>query len=89
MTSEQIVQVVEGYAKTFSEREIQPVKSTSTLRPTTREQEQHAHWMCLEIPSLIETDNGFEKANRWLGFVQGVLWAAGVYSIDAMRDHNR
>jgi len=89
MTSEQIIQVVEDYAKKFSERGIRAAKATTTLRPSTREQERHAHWMCLEIPELLKTDNGFEKANRWLGFVQGVLWATGIYSIDAMRDHNR
>ena len=30
-----------------------------------------------------------EKAFRWLGFIQGVLWAEGIYSIDELRDHNR
>ena len=28
------------------------------------------------------------KAYRWLGFVQGVLWSDGIYSIDDMREHN-
>ena len=27
------------------------------------------------------------KACRWIGFVQGVLWSAGVYTIDEMREH--
>lgn len=30
-----------------------------------------------------------EKFMRWLGFVQGVLWVNGVYTIDEMREHNR
>lgn len=30
-----------------------------------------------------------EKAFRWLGFVQGVLWCEGIYSIDQMKEHNR
>ena len=31
----------------------------------------------------------WEKANRWIGFIQGVLWAHGIFSIDQMKDHNR
>lgn len=30
-----------------------------------------------------------EKAMRWLGFVQGWLWAASIYTIEEMADHNR
>jgi len=29
------------------------------------------------------------KANRWLGFVQGFLWANGIYTIEEMKEHNR
>ena len=29
-----------------------------------------------------------EKLMRWLGFMQGVLHAKGIYSIDEMRAHN-
>lgn len=29
-----------------------------------------------------------EKAMRWLGFVQGVLFFSGVYTIDEMRAHS-
>ncbi len=29
-----------------------------------------------------------EKINRWLGFIQGALWAMGVASIDDLRDIN-
>jgi len=30
-----------------------------------------------------------EKAMRWLGFVQGVLWLHGDFTLDQMREHNR
>ena len=29
-----------------------------------------------------------QKAHRWLGFVQGLLWANDVYTIDELRLHN-
>jgi hypothetical protein len=30
-----------------------------------------------------------EKAFRWLGFVQGVLWTNRVYTLDNLKSHNR
>jgi hypothetical protein len=42
--------------------------------------------MLEEIPKFIK--NG-EKAHRWLGFVQGVLWTQGIFTIDQLRDDNR
>lgn len=49
---------------------------------------KHVMWMCLEIPMLVDQGK-LDKAMRWLGFVQGVLWACRVYTIDEMRAHNR
>lgn len=36
-----------------------------------------------------DLSENMDKANRWLGFIQGVLWTTGLYSIEEMRDHNR
>ena len=30
-----------------------------------------------------------EKFMRWLGFLQGALYAEGIYTIEQMKDHNR
>ena len=30
-----------------------------------------------------------EKGFRWLGFLQGALWAEGIYTIDELKEHNR
>src|SRR4030095_7725392 len=30
-----------------------------------------------------------EKFMRWLGFMQGVLYAEGIFTIDQMKEHNR
>ncbi len=30
-----------------------------------------------------------EKFFRWLGFMQGVLWTLGEFSLNDLRDHNR
>lgn len=34
-------------------------------------------------------DAAWDKFNRWLGFMQGVFWFHGDYTLDMMRDHNR
>lgn len=35
------------------------------------------------------TEGRREKAFRWLGFIQGVFYSLGVYTIEQMADHNR
>ena len=41
-------------------------------------------WMAEPVKS-----EQWDKVNRWLGFVQGVLWNKRIYTIDDMREHNR
>jgi hypothetical protein len=48
---------------------------------------RHAMWMC-EVSLGFIRDGQAGKADRWLGFVQGVLWACGHYTIDEMRVHS-
>ncbi len=48
----------------------------------------HVCFMTIEAQEFV--NNGrIGKANRWLGFIQGVLWAKGIYTVDKMKDHNR
>lgn len=52
----------------------------------------HALWMCNEIERMYaagELEENTEKVMRWLGFVQGCLWSADVYTVDDMKDDNR
>jgi len=56
--------------------------------PTRDQSLAHALWMCETI--LDHLGHGLtSKAERWLCFVQGVLWVTGLSSIDSMRDDNR
>ncbi len=48
----------------------------------------HVIYMLDRIPEFIE-DGRKEKANRWLGFIQGALWAQDVYTIEEMKGHNK
>ena len=62
----------------------------------------YIHWMCDACRKILDNAlipdghsapiidlTEIEKAMRWLGFIQGVLWICGIYTIDEMREHNR
>jgi hypothetical protein len=48
----------------------------------------HLRFMCIEAQQFID-EGRIEKAMRWLGFLQGVLWARGFYSLDDLKNHSR
>jgi len=48
----------------------------------------HVKTMLDRIPAFM-AEGRVEKAMRWLGFIQGWLWARGFYTIEQMADHNR
>ncbi|HVI42704.1 MAG TPA: hypothetical protein VM577_18890 [Anaerovoracaceae bacterium] len=49
---------------------------------------RHAHllWM---IEEILNGNVDGEKAHRWIGFIQGVLWDDCYFTIEQMKDHNR
>jgi len=49
---------------------------------------EHTAWMLCKIPEFMAAGR-HEKAMRWLGFVQGYLWARGLAGIDEMKEWNR
>lgn len=59
-----------------------------TKQPHFSETYNHMLWMTWQIPGFLE-EGRKEKANRWLGFIQGALWAKDIYTIEEMKDHNR
>lgn len=56
--------------------------STATLRDTLA----HLLWMTTEARTF--PDDKIGKMNRWLGFVQGSLWAMGYVTIEQMKNLN-
>ncbi|MEK7519038.1 MAG: hypothetical protein AAB424_01905 [Patescibacteria group bacterium] len=89
MDAVHILRVVEVYEKQLKELSIPPVEhSTNNVLMTPRRGLEHAHWMLSSIREFAQ-QGAFDTAFRWLGFVQGILWMTGVYSIDELRNHNR
>jgi hypothetical protein len=48
----------------------------------------HMLWMSREGLKLIEDDRR-EKAQRWLGFLQGALWSLKLAGVAELKDMNR
>ena len=49
---------------------------------------QHCAWMCLQALQY-NSEKRTDKAMRWLGFIQGVLWSERIFSIDQLKEHSR
>ncbi len=47
-----------------------------------------AYWMCEETRKLIRQGR-WSKAQRWIGFIQGLVWMSGLCSISEIKTHNR
>ena len=50
----------------------------------------HARWMIDQIQTFAEKDNWSEgRINRWLGFVQAILWSSQMVGLLALHDQTR
>jgi len=89
MNAEGVRKAVEIYRRKFAELKIEPVHFPGNHFSCTSE-ERLAH--CSEVLDEIKRSlngNGVENAIRWLGFVQGCLWSAGIYTVDDLQSHGR
>ncbi len=48
----------------------------------------HLKFVCEEGQRFIDAGH-IEKAMRWLGFIQGVLWTMDVFTLEALKNHSR
>jgi hypothetical protein len=87
VTLDQILQAVQKYEKRLQPEGIRPERCSKSPDSSV-EALNHVSWMIGEIRKQVAAQET-EKAMRWLGFVQGVLWTNGVFTIDEMRDDNR
>jgi hypothetical protein len=61
---------------------------TKLIQPSEQEALSHILYMIEEIKKFIK-ENRVEKAFRWLGFIQGLLWSYGIISLETLKEHNR
>jgi hypothetical protein len=91
MTSDKVLEVIQVYRKKFESMRYQKIEC-----PHNKKVEQHEPWVALNhCYNMLETMEGFvregrmDKVFRWLGFVQGVLWVNGVYSLEELKNHSK
>lgn len=96
MNKEQIQTVLNKYLKDLDFVNVVPVRHSSdrkinaSLIGSTPILLEHAAWMCNETLTKLENfDENRDKIMRWLGFIQGSLWAAGFYTVEKMKNDNR
>jgi hypothetical protein len=102
MTSEKLREVLVLYDDRLSEmllqgKHLEWLTHLHGMIPQMKQmREQHdvlMHTTTLDIFAARDSaDKLFEKLMRWLGFMQGVLWAHHVYSLDELdelKSHNR
>lgn len=87
MTAETIISVVRAYQAAAVCAGVRPVRCPDDVRPEGRQIKEHLVWMSHEIEYLVQ-EGRIEKAMRWLGFIQGILWAKGVLTISDLADQN-
>jgi hypothetical protein len=92
MTPEIVVKLADFYFAELVKSGAVPMKADETKYANTsslNERLNHLAWACNYIKKLA-TEHGHEGvalAQQWLGFVQGALWDAGIFSIEEMRKH--
>jgi len=89
MTFAKCMGVVAEYRKYFAKLGPHEEKFHENDKPLTiKDKMAHLHSMLDQMePFLREGRN--EKFHRWLGFIQGVLWAENRFTLHELKNHNR
>jgi hypothetical protein len=91
MTAQQICKLADFYLAALVRAGAQPRKRDENLYGGTgAAYNDHLAWACTYIKKLA-TEHGVEGivvAQQWLGFVQGALWAWGIFTPEEMREHD-
>lgn len=91
MTLEQIKNLLDNYELKLAEINAcdEEILSKAYIQKSHIE---HAVGMIPKMRAMIDPFPDLpvpDKFHRWLGFLQGVLYCNGIYTVDEMREHNR
>lgn len=86
MDQKQVIDIIATYQRLFDD--VPLVCHSSERYPMSKEVSEHCAWMLSQMKQMAENGET-DKLDRWLGFVQGLLWSYHFYSIDEMQEHNR
>ncbi len=83
-----VERVIDYYESTLIKLGFRPEEANyKTKLVLLTDQINHVVSMLPKMKRFLE-ENRVEKTMRWLGFVQGVLYSHGFFSIDELRHHN-
>ncbi|MDD3086427.1 MAG: hypothetical protein PHH45_00535 [Patescibacteria group bacterium] len=89
MTGDQIVAATDRYDRELEKEEIPVAEHPHDIICMMRRAAlAHLRTMFPKMVQFVSEDK-IEKAMRWLGFVQGVLWVCGVYTLEQLKADNR
>lgn len=90
MTSEKILEAAQACKRILVSEGVPIARfSTSEFPQWQAERLAHAHYCVDQIINVFVPAGRQEKAFRWLGFVQGVLWAEKIVVLDDLKNQNR
>jgi len=84
-------EVLSLYRQKFLELniEVRDFPHEELLSSSTHHQSlSHCCGMLEKMEAFIE-EGRMDKAFRWLGFIQGVLWTTGLYTLEELKNHSR
>ena len=86
MTPEKVKQVLADFKVILNEeaRRIPDADYKFASKVWTKDARGHAAWMCDEAAKFVD-EGRMEKAMRWLGFINAVLWITGLRSLDDIK----
>lgn len=88
MKADQYKGIIAFYRRVLQKADIEKVRMSTDDHPGTYEEIlAHCNWMLDEMEEYLE-DGRLEKVNRWLGWVQGVFFVCGIFTLDELRSHN-
>ena len=86
MDPEKICELIEDYADEFSHGSLPRPQSFSARGLMQHQQLEHLAYMAEEIRRRVDSKSTTSgQPDRWLGFVQGVLWSLGLVDIDSLK----
>ncbi|MEK7608615.1 MAG: hypothetical protein AAB495_03470 [Patescibacteria group bacterium] len=89
MKPEQILNVIEKYRDYFFATGIKAIDySHDRIVDNPTRALEHCYGMLDQMVEFVRQGK-LEKVFRWLGFLQGVLWSNGIYTLAALKDHNQ
>jgi len=91
MTGDKVLEVVRTYRSHFVALQIEPKDYPHNELLGPRKDADILGHCCGMLPKIeaFVHERRIEKAMRWLGFVQGCLWACGIFSLDELKNHSR